>query len=367
MARRRGTGGALTEVHQFVPVLLPGDAVGNISLETRRALAADGHPGEIWCIAVHPTLESQGHLYSGFPPANPAQRRLLVYQCAAGSIGMVDWLLARPEPKGIVYHNLTPAEFYDLFDPGAASNLREAREELARYAPQVSLAIADSKFNAAELHELGVEHVTVVPPYLGPRPTAGADPDRLRRVAAGKRGIDLVFVGRLVPNKGHVHLIRAVAALRGALDPGARLFLVGAPGPRTYVRMLRRLAERLCPGGVVFTGPVDPSQLAAHFAAADCFLSMSEHEGYGIPLIEAMREELPVIAYAAGAVAETLGGAGVLLRTTDPLIAAETVARVVGDGELHAAVLARQAERVAELEAYPRDAAIVTAVREALG
>jgi glycosyltransferase involved in cell wall biosynthesis len=316
---------------------------------------------------VHPSVESEASLYEQFPAPVRGQRRLLIYQCAAGSIGMVDWLLTRPEPKGIVYHNLTPAEFYDLYDRGAASNLREARAELARYAPAVSLAIADSHFNAGELKALGVERVTVIPPYLGPRPTAGPDPRRLRRIAAGKRGLDLLFVGRLVPNKGHAHLIRAVAALRAALDPGARLFLVGPPGPRAYVRMLRQLVERLCPGAVIFTGAVDSGELAAHFVAADCFLCLSEHEGYGIPLVEAMREAVPVVAYDAGAVAETLGGAGVLLRSNDPLVVAETVARIVGDAELRRSLVARQAARVAELEDYPRDEAIVAAVREVLG
>jgi glycosyltransferase involved in cell wall biosynthesis len=122
---------------------------------------------------------------------------------------------------------------------------------------------------------------------------------------------------------------------------------------------LARLAERLAPGAVTFTGGVSTAELVAYYRRADVFLCMSEHEGFGVPLVEAMRMRLPVVAYDAGAVAETLDGAGVLVGTRDPRVVAEVVARVAADPALAAELCRRQLERAAELEAYPRDEMLV--------
>jgi len=352
------------EVHQFVPVLLPQDAVGNHTLETHRALREGGLDSRIWATSIHPRLARHGRSYRRFPrAAGSGGRRVLLYQAATVSGGIVDFLVGRPEPKVINYHNLTPARFYEVYEPANAANLALASRELRRLARQVRVAIADSEFNAADLREMGVEDVRVVPPYLSRGMRADPDPATLAALEAGRKGIDLLFVGRIVPNKAHQHLVRMMAAMRAAIDPGARLHVVGPPGAETYRRVLMGLVERLVPAGVVFTGAVSDAELAAHYRHADAYVSLSEHEGFGVPLVEAMRAELPIVAYDAGAVGETLGGTGVLLRTVDPTVVAEVVARVARDDELRAELKARQLERAAELESFPRDEAIVRVLR----
>jgi glycosyltransferase involved in cell wall biosynthesis len=175
----------------------------------------------------------------------------------------------------------------------------------------------------------------------------------------------VLSVGRVVPHKGHLHLLRTFAALRAAVDPHARLFVVGAWGPEEYMRAVFRLRERLQVDGVVFTGSVSEATLAAHYQEADLYLSQSEHEGFGLPLVEAMRHDRPVIAYDGGAVGETLDGSGVLLRTLDPAITAEVIGRVAADDGLQAELVKRQHDRLTALEAQPRDALVVDAVRAA--
>ncbi|HEX6597619.1 MAG TPA: glycosyltransferase family 4 protein, partial [Acidimicrobiales bacterium] len=263
------------------------------------------------------------------------------------------------------YHNVTPARFFEPYGPAAALNLRWGREELKVLAPHSRVAMANSAYSAEELRELGVDDVRVVPPYLPPTVDATPNPEHASWLRRTKRGIDVLAVGRVVPHKGHLHLLRAFAALRAAVDPGARLFVVGAWGPEDYMRALFRAREELGAEQVVFTGSVSEESLAAHYQEADVYLSLSEHEGFGLPLIEAMRKGRPVVAYAGGAVGETLDGTGVLLDTLDPPTVAEVVGRVAGDAELRATIVAGQRRRVAELDALPRDAEVVRAVRDA--
>jgi glycosyltransferase involved in cell wall biosynthesis len=131
------------------------------------------------------------------------------------------------------------------------------------------------------------------------------------------------------------------------------------------MRAIQRLREKLGSEGIAFTGSITEASLAAHYREADVYVCLSEHEGFGLPLIEAMRAGVPVVAYDAGAVAETLGGSAVLMRTLDPRVIAEVVARVASDEDLRKELIGRQYDRVAELENVPRDEAIVECVSAA--
>jgi glycosyltransferase involved in cell wall biosynthesis len=316
---------------------------------------------------MHGQLSGDAQPPDGYPSLRSARRgrNVLLYQASTGSHGLVEFLAQRPEPKAIYYHNVSPSHFFEPYAPGAALNLAWGREELKLLAPHVQVAMANSAYSAGELEALGVEDVRVIPPYLPPTLDAAPNPAHAGWLRRSKRGVDVLAVGRLVPHKGHLHLLRAFAALRAAVDPGARLFVVGSWGPEAYMRAVFRLRERLGPEGVVFTGSVSEGSLAAHYQEADVFLSLSEHEGFGLPLVEAMRKALPVVAYAGGAVEETLDGSGVLLRTLDPPLVAEVIGRVASDETLRRHLVRRQHARVAELENVPRDREVVAAVTAA--
>lgn len=231
----------------------------------------------------------------------------------------------------------------------------------------MKVALAASEFNAIDLREMGIPSAHVVPPFLPPSISAQPDPKTLAALTAGRTGLQLLFVGRLTPQKGHVHLLRLLGVVRAAIDPGARLFLVGLKGPAIYMHLLARHIDRLTPGAVVLTGPVSDAQLAAYYAQADMFICLSEHERFALPLIEAMRAQVPVIAYDAGAVGETMGGAGVLVRTLEPAVLAEVVGRVAAEKQLQAELSERQAARAAELETFPREQSLISALWEAAG
>jgi glycosyltransferase involved in cell wall biosynthesis len=354
-------------VHQFLPTLAPRDAVGNHTVGTWRALRRAGVPGRIWAEYVHRDLLGAARHYRGYRRRLPRigqPRRALLYQASTGTDGLVDFLLGRPEPMALCYHNITPPEFFDLYDATSAERSRRGREELRRLIPRATATFADSEFNAGELRSFGAQDVAVVLPYTGTGSAAKPDPAHEQHLLAGKKGIDLLFVGRMMPHKGVMHLLRVAAALRAGGDAPVRLFLVGADGPRFFMATIRRLQEVLRLDDTVFiTGSLPEGQLAAHYATADLFLCLSEHEGFCIPLVEAMRSGLPIVAYDAGAVGETLAGTGVLLGTLDALVAAEAVHRVMADQALGRQLRERQQSRAAELDAFDRDAALLSVLR----
>ena len=222
--------GRAFEVHQFLPSLGFRDAVGTHTVEMRRALAAAGIKGGIWAEEVHGRLSREARAPDGYPSLRSARkgRNVLVYQASTGSHGLVEFLAHRPEAKALYYHNVSPSHFFEPYAPAAALNLAWGREELKRLIPHVRVAMANSAYSAGELHALGVEAVRVIPPYLPPTLDAPPHPAHAGWLRRTKRGADLLSVGRIVPNKGHLHLLRVFAAYRAAVDPAARLFCVGA-------------------------------------------------------------------------------------------------------------------------------------------
>jgi glycosyltransferase involved in cell wall biosynthesis len=355
----------MVAVHQFLPTFTPRDAVGNHTRATQQELRRAGCAGGIWAEHVNPDLLSMAGPYRAFPRrrGKARQRALLHYHASIGTAGLVDFLVERPEPLSIYYHNITPASFFEAYDAMVAGLLRRGREELRRMAPRVRVALAASEYNACELRALGVEDVRVMPPYGEPSLASEPDPEYLRRLREGKRELDLLFVGRVAPHKGHRHLTRVMAALQGAGGTDARLFIVGAPGPRPYMAALRKLIERLgLQERVLLTGSLTEAQLVAHYRTADIYLCLSEPEGFGLPLLEAMRAGVPVVAYNAGAVGETLAGAGVLVGTLDPLLVAEVVVRVGQRDVLRAELSRRQRLRAQELDEFPRSEVLLGAV-----
>jgi glycosyltransferase involved in cell wall biosynthesis len=319
MPLRRGKAPAGPEVHQFVPSLGYRDATGNTTLEMQRALHEGGYDGDVWAISMHREVEGRARLYPEYTKvARRPGNRVLLYQCGTGAEEMVNFLLDRPERKFIYYHNITPAHFFAPYDPAAAAQMNAGRAELVRVCKNIDLALTNSEYSAKELRGLGVGDVRVVPPYLLPHKAASRS--YLARLRRGKKGIDVLFCGRVAPNKGHIQLLRSFAALRAGCEAEARLFIVGGFGPYLYMST-----------------------------------------------IQAMRSGLPVIAYDEGAVAETLGGAGILVKTLDPYVIAETVYRVATDEALRRSLIERQYERATELEKIPRDEAIVAAARTILG
>jgi glycosyltransferase involved in cell wall biosynthesis len=328
-------------LHQFVPTLDPG-AVGTHLLELQRVLRAAGWESEVFSEHTIGPYVGSARRFTDYGAAVAAHDDdVLVYHLAIGS-NVADWLLARRPPRLVVdYHNITPPAWFAGWEPPVAYGLAWGRAQLRRLAPRVGFGLADSAYNASELVGAGVRRAEVLPILL-PDHDGSADGARVAQLRS-EGGARWVFVGRLAPNKRQHLLIAALHAYRRAYDASARLDLVGGASSPRYEAALRSYTRDLgLNGAVTFTGPVSDAERDARYAAADVFVCMSGHEGFLVPLLEAWRHRVPVVAWGgAPAVAETLGDAGLLMPDATPEAAATTVARVLGDDTVAAALRAR--------------------------
>jgi glycosyltransferase involved in cell wall biosynthesis len=325
-------------VNVFVPTLAPSDAVSDQARHRVRLLREWGHDAELVAEQWHPSCDAEV-LSIRYALRRRGGAAWLVHY-SIWTEGLAEILAGGGRPKALTYHNVTP---YELLPPGPVADLcRRAREELPRLTQEDwELVTADSSYNADELRAVGFDSVEVVPLLL---PRGQPVPD-------GPRGQGILFVGRLAPSKGLDDLIKAFALLRLRHRPESTLEIVGSrAGWEGFVAGLEDLAERIGCGGITFRGAVSDAERDALYAQAGAVCLMSRHEGFCAPLVEAMRAGAPVVARDAGAVAETLGGGGVLLPDGDPRLAAEALDAVLGDPSLRERLHRGAAAAVARVE-----------------
>jgi glycosyltransferase involved in cell wall biosynthesis len=255
------------------------------------------------------------------------------------------WLAKTPDRKALLYHNITPSSYFAGTNEAFRDAAIAGRKQLSTLASLVPHGWGVSDYNCRELAEAGWSQPRVLPIVFEPR-RYNVRPDR-RTLTQWQGGLNVLFVGRLSPNKRHEDLVLTFYHLKRLVRPDARLLLVGSwHDTRPYLEYLRALVDRLGLRDVVFAGHVDASELVAFYRAADVYLSMSEHEGFGVPLLESMHFSLPIVAYSAAAVPETLGGTGILFTSRDYRAVAELVAMLAEDESLRARVCERQQERL---------------------
>jgi glycosyltransferase involved in cell wall biosynthesis len=273
---------------------------------------------------------------------------------------------ARADRLVLRYHNVTPARYFLGFQHHVLGLCHHGRRELSAFAARAELALADSEFNRRELLDAGFARSAVLPIVLDLAAYRGRpSPSLLRMFGDGRANV--LFVGRVIPNKRHEELLAAFALFQRA-RPRSRLLLVGdvAGCPHYHDRLAQR-ARELGLRDCVFAGQVAQDELLACYAVADVFVCLSKHEGYGVPLVEAMLLGVPVLAHDAAAVRETLGGGGVLLADKRPELVAELMERVVADRAFRQAVLATQARALARLSEPEAGARLLAALSPVLG
>ncbi len=351
----------MSGIHQFVPMLHRSDAVGRHTLRLREVLSERGIRSEIYVERDDPDTASATRPFARYDDeAEPTD--VLVYQFATTS-AIAPWLGTRSETLAVNYHNVTPPEYYAPWDNGMARHQVLALTQLRRLAPRAALGVAVSAFNEAELREAGFARTAVVPPAA----IVTTDPGAASR-AAGATGVGArwLSVGRLAPNKAIERAVMALLVARAHHDPGATLSVVGRPVVPSYTAALHRfVAELGLQDAVRFAGAVRDDDLIEVMAGSDVLVVTSGHEGFGVPVLEAMTLGVPVVANTAGALPEVVGDAGVLVDARDPYAVAAATAAVVRDIDARADLARAATQRLIALDlpsAAARTVDLVTAL-----
>jgi glycosyltransferase involved in cell wall biosynthesis len=337
----------LATVHHFHPTLVPADAISNHVVALHELARRDGRDSRVYAIESSRAIDGGVLPYRRLFRAVQPDDTLLLHFSMGNEI--FDQLAKLPARKVLIYHNVTPAEFFTGINPHAALHAQLGRKQLLTLAAHVELGVGVSDYNRRELEAAGFTRTAVVPLLIDwTAYEVAPDPAVLAQWASVRT--KLLFVSRIAPHKRQDDLIRLIAYYRACIDPEAQLILVGSyrDQPQYHAR-LRALAQELgVTGAVTFAGSVSLPALVAYYRSATAFVSLSEHEGFGVPLLEAMRFDLPVVAYDAGAVAETLGEAGLRVKTRELPEIAELVGLLGERADLRASLIAAGRGRLAE-------------------
>lgn len=330
-------------INQFAPQVCQCDAVGNETFAIQHVLASAGVQSRIFCDRADAAIARGVHRWRD--RTGKAGTALMVHY-SHGSPSHLKALSAGG-PKILVYHNVTPASYFVGTAPAVAQASRLGSADLPHCAERVEVALAHSSFSARDLQAAGFPRVEVLP-YILFEPLYATEPDQSVRVRYAEDGWrNLLAVGRIAPHKCLEDSIFLFDYFKRHIERRSRLFIVGSwDFAEAYHLRLQRLVSRLNVKDIIFTGPVRQTELIAYYRLADAFLCMSEHEGFGVPVVEAMRYDVPVLAYASSAIPETLRGAGILFSEKNWPVMAESIGLLLSRSDWREEVIARQRQEV---------------------
>jgi glycosyltransferase involved in cell wall biosynthesis len=334
-------------INQWVPAAHRGDAIGDSARRVRDLLRAMGHESDLYALTIDEDLRRDVRRFED-PAARRGDLTILHYALPSPMTGAFASLRSG---RVLQYHNVTPAAYFAPYDPSLFRLAALGRQELATLVGHVDLALGDSEYNRQEIVSLGFARTGVFPIAVDTRRiTQPARRPALEQMLDDGL-VNFLFVGRIAPNKKIEDHIRLAEVYKRYIDAYYRFIFVGRfdAVPRYYSMIRALMAEyRFLNDRFVFTGPIPDQELAVYYRHAAVYVSLSEHEGFCVPLVEAMAADVPVLAYAAAAVPETLGGAGVQFAPKDLEVAAELLGTLAFDDDVRARVIAGQRRRLAD-------------------
>ena len=326
----------MQRIDQFCAGFATGDAISNEALLLQKHLQKRGIKSQIF---AEQFPDRDAHRVVHIRKFKPKPDSILVYHHSTDT-ELLSRLPSLDCKKILIYHNVTPAEYVRPYNRGLADRLQHARDVLKEIPHLFQTVLADSAYNASDLERMGYKDVKVMPVALSPIWKTNPQRKNYR--------FTVLFVGRVFPNKRHQDLLKTFYFLK-KIQPDARLRLVGHfhPEMRGYTGELKNLMRELDLRDVEFTGMVSDEQVAQAYADADVFLSMSEHEGFFVPLIESMHFRLPILAYNSSVIPETLGGSGVMFTEKNFPMVAETIVELHENSPFRESILEAQTQRAA--------------------
>lgn len=340
-------------IHQVLATLGYGDAIGHEVLGIQRVLRAAGYDSDIFVETADHRLEDLTRDYRELIDASHPDNLLLHHFSLGSKASRTAYAL--PDRMALIYHNITPPEYFVGVHRALARQCFRGRRELQAYASRCDLALGDSEFNRRDLDGLGFPRTAVLP-VVPDFSHLDGEPNPLVAREFDDAWTNVMFVGRVIANKKIEDLIRFFHAYHTLFNPRSRLLIVGAySGYERYLASLYEMAADLDAPNIQFTGHVSDEELVAFYDIADLFLCASEHEGFCVPIVEAFYKQIPVVAYAATAVPDTMDGAGVLFDDKDPVHVAALMDAVVSNAPMQDRIVQGQLEAVERLQAKDFD------------
>lgn len=337
----------MIRIHQVLATLGYGDAIGHEVLGIQRVLRAAGYESEIFVETADYRLEPLTRDYRELVDFSHPDNLLLHHFSLGSKASRTAYAL--PDRMALIYHNITPPEYFVGVHRTLARQTFRGRRELQAYADRCDLALGDSEFNRQDLEALGFPRTAVLP-VVPDFSHLDREPNWLVARDFDDEWTNIVFVGRVIANKKIEDLICWFHAYHTIFNPRSRLLVVGAQsGFERYLASLHQLVGRLGASHVHFVGHVSDEELVAFYETADLFLCASEHEGFCVPIVEAFYKQVPVVAYAATAVPSTMDGAGVLFEDRDPIHVATLMDEVISNADLQRQIVDGQLAAVDRL------------------
>ena len=337
------------KIYQLLPTLAFGDAVSNDALALEKVIQKMGYKTEIFAESIDARLpKGSAKFVEKLPRLN--EKDIILYHLSTGT--KLNYRLAQMHcRKVMVYPNITPPQFFEEYSVKAAQLCQNGLEGASYLADKVDYCLAVSEYNKQDLIRMGYTCPIDVLPILIPFDDYAKTPSQqvIDRYSDGYT--NLIFTGRIAPNKRQEDVIRAFYDYKKFYNPKSRLILVGGHnGMERYYHRLKSYINALELEDVVFPGHIKFDEILAYYKIADVFLCQSEHEGFCVPLVEAMYFDVPVVAYDSSAIAGTLGGGGFLLKDKNPVETAGVINRVVTDEALRTQIIKNQQARLADFD-----------------
>ncbi|MBQ9116205.1 MAG: glycosyltransferase family 4 protein [Clostridia bacterium] len=338
------------KIIQVMPTVSFGDAVSNDARAIAKVIAEMGYKTAIYAENVDQRIKDPlVHRINKLPSID--KNDVVIFNHSTGT----ELCYSLPNMNGrkmMIYHNITPPEFFAPYSAVATKLTEYGYAGTKHLSDKIDYVMADSAYNAEELRRMGYSCEMFVRPILIPFEDYAKQPDAdVLAKYSGDGYVNIVFVGRIAPNKKQEDIISAFAYYKKHVNPKSRLILVGSDGGmERYSKCLKNYADALMLEDVIFTGQISFPAILAYYRLADVFLCMSEHEGFCVPLLEAMYFETPIIAFDSSAIAGTLGGSGILIKEKDPVFVSFLIDRLMKDGALRDHVIQTQRKRLADFE-----------------
>ncbi len=341
-------------VIQIVPSLNYGDAIGNHIIALKHIIADMGYSTAIYTESIHKKItEPDVYLVTQLTGLKPED--VVIYHMSIGD----DLNLKVAEYKCrkiMIYHNITPPHFFSIDCAQKVESCQRGLDDVKKMVGKFDYHIAVSEFNKRDLVSMGYDPDTidVFPIIMDMNDYRQTVPDKSIIEKYNDGYTNILFVGRVAPNKKHEDIIRAFAYYNQEINPKSRLILAGNyDGINNYYTELVEYIKEIQNENIIFTSHISFAEILGLYAGSDMFMCLSEHEGFCVPLVEAMLFDLPIIAFDSCAVPETMGGSGIVIDNKNPVFVAKVMDKVATNQELRQDMIASQRKRLEDFEFEP--------------